>query len=118
MNPNIKPDQLSVAESVLLDASSAVRDRNKEHGHTQRSFGMIADMWSVYINHSFTIRGEVRLKPHDVAQMMAMVKLARTVYGYSIDNFIDGAGYTALAAMLQPNPLPKVVDTNKEEGGE
>ena len=34
--------------------------------------------------------------------MMMMVKQARSVYGHSIDNQIDAAGYAALAAMLDP----------------
>jgi len=107
MNPNIKPTDLTVPEKVLLDAGDAIRNRLKEHGHTERSFGMIADLWSTYINHSFTIRGEVKLRPYDVAQMMAMVKTARSTYGYSEDNFTDGAGYTALAAMLHPDHANK-----------
>jgi hypothetical protein len=107
MNPNIKPTDLTVSEKVLLDAGDAIRQRLKEHGHTERSFGMIADMWSVYINHSFTIRGEVKLRPYDVAQMMTMVKKARSTYGYSEDNFTDDAGYTSLAAMLHPDREPK-----------
>lgn len=102
MNPNIKPDELSIAESILLDAGQAVRDRSKEHGHTERSFGLIGDLWGNYITHAFTIRGETKLYPHDVALMMDLVKTARSVYGYSKDNFTDKAGYTALAAMLTP----------------
>jgi len=35
--------------------------------------------------------------------MMALTKMVRSVYGFSEDNFVDGAGYTALAAMLHPN---------------
>jgi len=102
MNPNIKPDNLTLAETVLLDAGQAIRDRSKEHGHTERSFGMIGDMWGAYITHAFTIRGETKLYPHDVAYMMSLIKVARAVYGYSVDNFVDGVGYTALAAMLTP----------------
>ena len=94
---------LSLSEKVLLDAGDAIRTRLKEHGNTERSFAMIADMWTAYINHSFTSRGDVRLRPYDIAQMMSIVKLARSTYGYSEDNFVDGAGYTALAAMLHPN---------------
>jgi hypothetical protein len=103
MNFDIKKTDLSLPEKVLLDAGDAIRNRLKEHGHTERSFGMIADLWTTYINHSFTSRGDVKLRPYDVAQMMALVKTARSTYGYSEDNFVDGAGYTALAAMLHPN---------------
>jgi hypothetical protein len=112
MNPNIKPDELSVGEHVLLDAAQAIRDRNKEHGHTERSFSMIAEMWTNYMKHAFTIRGKTELQPHDVAQMMVLLKIARSVYGSAVDNFVDGAGYTALSAMLQPKPAPKKEEDN------
>jgi len=94
---------LSLSEKVLLDAGDAIRQRLKDHGNTERSFQMIADLWSVYINHSFTSRGDLKLRPYDVAQMMSMVKKARSVYGFTEDNFVDDAGYAALAAMLHPS---------------
>jgi len=103
MNSNIIPTDLNLSEKVLLDAGDAIRQRLKDHGHTERSFGMIADLWTTYINHTFSSRGDYRLRPYDVAQMMSLVKTARSTYGYSFDNFVDGAGYTALAAMLHPN---------------
>jgi hypothetical protein len=34
--------------------------------------------------------------------MMIMVKQARSIYGQSVDNQIDIAGYAAIAAMLNP----------------
>jgi hypothetical protein len=104
MNPNIRPDQLDIPEKILLDAADAIRRGNVEHGPTQRSFDMIGEMWSTYITHVFTLRGNNRLQAHDVAHMLALLKQARAVYGYSEDNFVDGAGYTSLAAMLTPSP--------------
>lgn len=109
MNPNVKPDQLDISERILLDAGDAIRKRNKEHGHTERSFGMIGELWGTYITHAFTIRGETKIHPRDVAHMMGLVKVARAVYGYSVDNFVDNVGYTALAAMLTPVPDGKEV---------
>jgi hypothetical protein len=106
MNPKLRDTPLEIAEGTLLDAGDAIRSRLKEHGHTERSFKMIAELWSVYIGHAYSSREEVLLKPHDIAVMMSMTKIARGVYGYSMDNFVDGAGYTALASMLTPNPTP------------
>jgi hypothetical protein len=103
-NPKLGETPLEIAESVLLDAGKAIRDRLVEHGHTERSFRMVGELWSTYISHAYTSRDELHLQPHDIAQMMALTKIARAVYGYSMDNFIDGAGYTALASMLTPTP--------------
>lgn len=93
---------LTVAEKILLDAGDVIRQRLKEHGNTSRSFTMAAEMWTTYVKHAFTIRGETKLEAHDVAMMLSMLKTMRIVYGFSEDNFIDGAGYTALAALLHP----------------
>ena len=102
----VKPDELEVAEKILLDAGNAIRRANREHGHTLKSFTMIGEMWSTYITHIFTMRGSNKLEPRDVAHMLSLLKQARAVYGYSEDNFVDGAGYTSLAAMLTPPPAP------------
>jgi hypothetical protein len=40
------------------------------------------------------------IEPHDVAQMMVLLKIARATYGDSRDNFVDEAGYSAIGAML------------------
>lgn len=107
-NPKLGDTPLEISEGVLLDAASAIRSRLEEHGHTERSFRMIGEMWSAYITHAYTARDKLQLQPHDVAQMMALTKIVRGVYGYSKDNFVDGAGYTALAAMLTPEPEPNI----------
>jgi hypothetical protein len=104
MSPKLRDTPLDIAEGTLLDAGDAIRSRLKEHGHTERSFRMIGELWSVYISHAYTSRDELHLQPHDIANMMAIVKIARAVYGYSMDNFVDAAGYSALASMLTPAP--------------
>jgi hypothetical protein len=118
MNPNIESTPLDIAESVLLDAGAAIRARLEEHGHTQRSFQMIADLWTAYIGHAYTIRGDTKLRPHDIPMLMDLMKTARSVYGYSADNFTDKAGYSSLAAMLTPQPKSNVIkmgDKNMED---
>jgi hypothetical protein len=70
---------------------------------------MIGQLWNVYLDHARLRRGNEFIQPRDVAQMMIMVKIARSLYGHSRDNFVDAAGYSALAAMLTLD-YPKVAD--------
>lgn len=99
-----------VGEKILHHAAKIIRTRGMEHGHTQKSFTLIAQLWTAYIQHASATRTDYALLPQDVAQMMVLLKMARSVYGFSTDNFTDSAGYTALAAMLDtrvqgaPNP--------------
>ena len=90
------------AQEVLARAAKAVDRNTQVHGDTQRSFDFIAQMWSTYIGHAMAQRKQVALTGFDVANMMIMVKQARSIYGQSVDNQIDIAGYAAIAAMLNP----------------
>ena len=87
---------------VLKKAIVAVETGTAIHGDTKRSFEFIAQLWSVYVAHSMSQKKKVELTAFDVANMMVMVKQARSVYGNSTDNYVDAAGYTALAASLDP----------------
>ena len=68
-------------------------ERDKQHGDRNENFGCIASLWSAYLDRE--------IKPHQVAWMMVLVKLARETNGtHSIDNAIDACGYAALAGEL------------------
>jgi len=96
----IKYATMEKAEGVLKDALEEVSTKSKQHGDTEASFTMIAEMWSVYIKHVAVIRGWTEVDASDVAQLMTILKIVRSVYGHGMDNYVDAAGYSALAAML------------------
>ena len=96
---------LNHAETILLDAGNEIRRANAEHGHTEKSFAMVAELWSTYIRHALTFRGHHNLSPYDIAQMLSLLKKARSIYGNSRDNFVDDTGYTSLAGMLKPKEI-------------
>ena len=55
---------------------------------------------------------DYRILPQDVARMMELLKIARSIYGdqSNRDNYIDSIGYAALAGMLQlPSAVPAKV---------
>jgi len=81
-------------EGLLEHAAKQVTEiKHKQHGDAKESFKFVADLWSVYL--------ETEVKPHDVPQMMALLKMARMKFGtYNVDDHIDAVGYTALTAKL------------------
>ena len=96
---------MKVSEQVLEKALHAIQKGAEKHGDTEKSFGMIAEMWGVYLTHSnldYADTAHVKVRPHDVAALMAILKTCRAVYAYEFDNYVDDAGYTALACMLNP----------------
>lgn len=106
---------INAAQGILGDAAKTVDHNLAVHGDTERSFTMIAQMWSVHINHSMTIRKSNQLTAWDVSMMMDMVKHARATYGSSRDNYVDKAGYSALAAMLDTSMAEPVNRYNDKE---
>jgi hypothetical protein len=90
------------AKLVLSRADEAIEVGTKKHGDTQKSFAMVGELWGAYLRYAWDGRNSVTIVPHDVAVMMSLLKVARATHSYSFDNFVDNAGYTALAAMLHP----------------
>jgi hypothetical protein len=80
------------ASTVLATAATLVDgDRRSTHGDPKTSFNRIAAMWSAYTG--------VTISAKDVAHMMALMKMTRTMYGeHNDDDFIDEVGYIALAS--------------------
>ena len=76
-----------------LDAAAAcvLKDRNNSYGGPEDSFGVIANLWSVYLGR--------KVYPADVAMMMSLLKIARIKgnQGYA-DGYVDLAGYAACGA--------------------
>lgn len=79
----------------ILDKAKKVinGDRQNIYGDPENSFQIIADLWNVYYEHSYS----VELGPKDVAMMMCLLKIARQLHQHKDDNLVDLAGYAALA---------------------
>lgn len=77
-------------QSALL---AVTQDRQATHGRPERSFEVIAGLWSVLLGQTIT--------PAQAALMMASLKVARAwdnpAHG---DNWTDLAGYAACGAEL------------------
>nr|DAG79835.1 MAG TPA: hypothetical protein [Caudoviricetes sp.] len=69
-----------------------VGDRDETYGSPEESFGLIAELWSAYL--------DLQITPVTVAALMSLFKIARMRGKPHIDNFIDLAGYAACGGEL------------------
>jgi hypothetical protein len=83
-------------EYILEKAREIItKDRNSHYGTPEANFTMIAQLWTAYLNRD--------LEPHDVAAMMALMKIARvTTSPGQEDHWIDLAGYAACGGEVRP----------------
>jgi hypothetical protein len=81
-------------KSILAEAERCVcADREQEYGPVEDNFSRIAALWNAYKPCGFTA--------HDVAIMMALLKIGRIASGQAkADNYIDLAGYAACAGEI------------------
>jgi len=81
--------------SEILDTTKeyVCQDRETDYGSPEDSFRAIAQYWSHYLGYSVTA--------HDVAILMALLKIARIQTGrFKADSYIDACGYLACAGEI------------------
>jgi hypothetical protein len=96
VNPNEGPPAPnSPAWEILQEAANLIEgDRNSQHGAREVCHGEIAKLWTWWVG--------IQIDPHDVAVMMAMLKIARIkTGGYNKDCYTDATGYMAIAGELR-----------------
>jgi len=78
------------ASDMLKTAADLVSgDRNEAYGDARDNLSYTAMLWSAYLCTRITAR--------DVANCMALLKMARQDGKWKEDTFVDGAAYMALA---------------------
>ena len=87
---------MTVAGDLLRETATIVDGgRNATHGDKERSFYVIAEFWQTYLDGR---KVQSPLCARDVAQMMVLLKVARSIQGEPVkDHFLDEAGYAAIA---------------------
>jgi len=79
---------------VLSAAGQVIKsDRQRIYGEAEKNFETIAEFWTTYLG--------TFLSAKDVACMMVLLKIARTISSPDhTDNYVDMCGYGALAAEM------------------
>jgi hypothetical protein len=86
-------------------------DRADKHGDKVENHENIARMWSSYLQNKFKLN--LIILPEDVANLMSLLKIARTQAGsFNVDDYIDACGYLAISGeirnkreMIKSSPL-------------
>ena len=69
-------------------------DRQKDYGDKLHNHSNIAKLWSAYL--------DIEITAHDVAILMALLKVARTKLGQvSDDTYVDMSAYSAIAGEIK-----------------
>lgn len=96
-------------EILTLVEESVCKNRQDIYGPPEDSFSTIADFWSVYLSR----HPQGALQPHDVAAMMALMKIARIVANPAhMDNWVDLTGYGACGGETAPQPPQQATPTD------
>jgi hypothetical protein len=90
--PNYKAPEATT--DILEEARDLIRgDRAESYGEARASFERIAALWSIYKGVTITAK--------DVADMMILLKISRSVTSPKHDNWVDIIGYAALGSELE-----------------
>ena len=84
---------------ILAEAEKCVcTDREQQYGSPKNNFSLIARLWREYLDADNPVTA------HDVAMMMALLKVARIATGkFKDDSYIDACGYIACAGEIAGN---------------
>jgi len=88
-------------------------DRNKKHGDKIENHENIARLWQAYLQNKFKL--QVKILPEDVANLMALLKIARTQAGeHNIDDYVDACGYISISGEINEkrNQLSSTLGVN------
>jgi hypothetical protein len=105
----------NIRREVLVTAEHLINgDRALAYGNPEDSFGRIAKLWTAMGMRMAVpgTNGARAVSSNDVALAMNLLKVSRAVGNPdSMDSYVDGAGYMALAAELS---LQKLVSPNEQ----
>jgi|TARA_B100001939_G_scaffold34259_1_gene26599 hypothetical protein len=74
-------------------------DRAKKHGDKVVNHENIARLWTGYIQNKTKLA--ITILPEDVANLMSLLKIARTQAGeHNLDDYVDACGYSAIAGEI------------------
>jgi len=76
------------------------KDREDKHGDKVINHENIGRLWTSYLQNKFKLN--LQILPEDVANLMSLLKIARTQAGkFNLDGYIDACGYLAISGEIR-----------------
>jgi len=85
----------------ILEQTKLLVNKSREvsHGDKVKNHENIARLWTGYIQNKTNLK--ISILPEDVANLMVLLKVARTQSGkHNVDDYIDACGYSAIAGEI------------------
>lgn len=99
MNHFVEPSEPDFETRLFDEAQKIVTGKSDTHGKPERNFQNIAEYWTVYLRIEGLIDEDQCIEDHDVAELMDLLKHARSQTGeYNEDDYRDRLNYTNFAA--------------------
>tara|TARA_R100000995_G_C3478654_1_gene122527 strand:- start:265 stop:531 length:267 start_codon:yes stop_codon:yes gene_type:complete len=76
-----------------------IQERAKDYGNPKTTFKIISDLWNSYLRNVKNI--DTELKPSDVSNLMALLKLGRNLKKNKDDNIDDMIAYVEITKYLK-----------------
>ncbi len=74
-------------------------DRHQKHGDKVANHENIARLWTSYLQNKTKLN--IVVLPEDVANLMILLKVARTQAGeHNLDDYVDTCGYASIAGEI------------------
>ena len=85
---------------ILDQAKKLVsKERENKHGDKVVNHENISRLWTGYLQNKTKLN--IVILPEDVANLMALLKIARSQGGsFNLDDFVDACGYSAIAGEI------------------
>ena len=85
-------------------------DREDKHGDKVVNHENIARLWTGYLQNKTKLT--LTILPEDVANLMTLLKIARSQGGsFNADDFVDACGYSAIAGEILSKRNEQLSDT-------
>lgn len=96
-NHDVDVDEMVRGKALKKALEIINGERQDSYGNPEDSFQLIADYWTCYLESVGAGTGQM-IKPRQVAEMMALFKIARmSGQKTTADNYADCAGYIGIA---------------------